>query len=132
MWKNTFLCGKHHSFFFFFCLFCYKIPGYTFSYLWLHSIQMNCYLYWLCCLLSGTSRVKEPAFHVTVIIVAILTFYMCHFGQEMLSEIDGQELSLNLHSDSKLASFEDSSGKYNESIVTSTWYSLFQLLHVDL
>ena len=75
---------------------------------------------------------KEPAFHVTVIIVAILTFYMCHVGQEMLSEIDGQELSLNLHSDSKLASFEDSSGKYNESIVTSTWYSLFQLLHVDL
>ncbi|XP_061352579.1 mediator-associated protein 2 [Gastrolobium bilobum] len=33
------------------------------------------------------------------------------FSNDLLSDIDGQELSLNLHNDGKLASFEGSSGK---------------------
>jgi len=46
---------------------------------------------------------------ITAIVVLLDVLY--DFGQDFLSDIHGQKLSLTLNNDGKLASFEGSSGK---------------------
>lgn len=41
----------------------------------------------------------------------VLTFSVCCVGQDLLTDIDGQELSLKLHNEGNLGSYKGASGK---------------------
>lgn len=57
-----------------------------------------------------------------------------NIGQDLLADIEGQELSLKLHGDGQLASFEGSSGKfipnYDSTVISTLKFLLYDWLFV--